>query len=343
VLRLARGVVRSAGAADSREQELTVELADGVHPAIADVALVGACEVGDEVIVNVAARELGLGSGGFDIVHANLTRGLDGTPPGAEHVLKLNYTSLQHAIDPVESRIGAGDPALAGAPVAVIALHGQLGPVAWAFERRAPGARVGFVQTAGGALPGSHSRSVDELLARGLIADHIAAGTAFGGASGDAVTTAGALAFGFAELGWDAAICGPGPGIVGSGTRLGHGGLVALDSAHTALALGAETVIVPRMSSSDQRPEHQGVSHHTRTVLELLLAPVIVALPASEPLPELVGQEHDLRRRGVDLEGYAASGLPDHVMGRSLDDDNAFFAAALAGGVVLGELVAEAD
>ena len=46
--------------------------------AIADVALVGRAEVGDEVIVNVEALDLGLGSGGFDIVHVNLTRGLAG-------------------------------------------------------------------------------------------------------------------------------------------------------------------------------------------------------------------------------------------------------------------------
>ena len=40
--------------------------------------LTGPVEPGDEVIVNVEAQDLGLGSGGFDIVHANLTRGLDG-------------------------------------------------------------------------------------------------------------------------------------------------------------------------------------------------------------------------------------------------------------------------
>ena len=38
----------------------------------------GSREVGDEVIVNVQALDLGLGSGGFDVVHVNLTRGLDG-------------------------------------------------------------------------------------------------------------------------------------------------------------------------------------------------------------------------------------------------------------------------
>src|SRR5579872_5601811 len=44
--------------------------------ALADTALVGVAEVGDEVIVNVQALELRLASGGFDIVHVNLTRGL---------------------------------------------------------------------------------------------------------------------------------------------------------------------------------------------------------------------------------------------------------------------------
>ncbi|MGD0981644.1 MAG: DUF3866 family protein, partial [Solirubrobacteraceae bacterium] len=187
MLRLERGVVRSAGAAVV-EQELRVRLGDGEHPAVADVGLVGVCEVGDEVIVNVAARQLGLGSGGFDIVHANLTRGLGASRSASGRVLKLNYTSLQHEIDPVDARAGeAAISELAGAPVAVLALHGQLAALAWACA----GTRVGYVQTAGGALPGSHSRTVGELRTRGLLCDHITAGGAFGGSSGDAVTTAG--------------------------------------------------------------------------------------------------------------------------------------------------------
>ena len=42
------------------------------------------------MLVNVAARDLGLGSGGFDIVHANLTRGCEGGGPAGAHVMKLN-------------------------------------------------------------------------------------------------------------------------------------------------------------------------------------------------------------------------------------------------------------
>ena len=62
---------------------LMVEVGGEQRPAWADVTLVGEVEVGDEVVVNTQARDLGLGSGGFDIVHVNLSRGLLGAGPRA--------------------------------------------------------------------------------------------------------------------------------------------------------------------------------------------------------------------------------------------------------------------
>jgi hypothetical protein len=195
------------------------------------------------------------------------------------------------------------------------------------------------------------------------------------------VTTAGALHHGLRSLGWDAAICGPGPGIVGSGSALGHGGMAALDSAHTALALGAPTVVVARMSSGDGRARHRGISHHTLTVLDLLLEPVTVALPAGmrspvgtdlraglgavfgndrargtivdrpalpldveRPIPDRPARitRHDWRRSTVDLPAYAACGLPAQTMGRTIAQDPLFFGAALAGGGALAEMAAQA-
>ena len=114
--------------------------------ALADVGLVGVSELGDQVIVNTEAMDLGLGSGGFDLVHANLTRGLQGGGAPGAHVMKLNYTSIQHVVAPVEEE-GLRLPLQR--PVAVLALHGQLAPVAWAFAQAAPGRRLGYVQTAG--------------------------------------------------------------------------------------------------------------------------------------------------------------------------------------------------
>ena len=340
MLSLRRGTVMSAGDPNTPMQPIEVRLGAERRPALADVALVGPARTGDEVVVNVAALDLELGSGGYDLVHVNLTRGLAGEGVPAAHVMKLNYTSLQHAVMPVEAsapaRAGDGSGAhralrIEGAPVAVCFLHGQLAPLAWAFAQAAPGGRLGFIQTAGGALPGGLSQVVRELRERGLLAGHLTAGHAFGGEA-EAITTAGAIQHGFVSRHWHAAVCAPGPGILGSGTALGHGGLVALESAHTAAALGCHVVVAPRRSSGDPRPRHRGLSHHTRTMLDLALTSMTVATHGPVE-PDL--RRHEWRRGAADLDGYAASGLPARTMGRSLHDDPDFFAAALAAGSVL--------
>jgi hypothetical protein len=338
MLRLKRATVLNAGPPDAMEQRLAIQIDGERRTAIADVGLVGASQPGDELVVNVEAVELGLGSGGADVVHVNLSRGLDGEGTPRAHVMKLNYTSLQHAVSPVEEGDAGATPdppkLPIGRPVAVLGLHGQLAPLAWAFARARPGAKLGYVQTPGGALPGGHSCVVRELREDGLLACHLTAGSAFGGADGEAITTAAALHHGLSALGWDAAVAGPGPGILGSGSALGHGGLQALDSAHTALALGCPTLLVARMSSTDLRARHRGLSHHTRTVLDLLLAAVTVAVPAGERSED---DRHEWLERPADLDGYFATSLPSRSMGR---EDPLFFAAALVAGTALADRLA---
>jgi hypothetical protein len=192
------------------------------------------------------------------------------------------------------------------------------------------------VQTGGGALPGSFSRDVKQLLERDLLAGHVTAAPAYGGEH-EALSTAGALDAA-ASLGWDAVLVGPGPGIIGSDTAYGHGGMAALDSAHAALSLGLPTTISPRLSSADPRERHRGLSHHTRTALKLLLAPVDVAIPANEPeiAAALESFQHRVHQLPSDLQGYAATDLPKTTMGRLLADDPLFFSAPVAAGTLLG-------
>ena len=334
MLKLRRGTVVEAAETGEPMQRLEVEVAGERRAALADLALVGPSEAGDEVVVNTEARDLALGSGGFDVVHVNLTRGLGGAGLEGAHVMKLNYTSLQHAVLPVEGEELHVPLAL---PVAVISLHGHLAPLAWALAAVRPGFRLGFVQTGGGALPGSHSRVVRDLRERGLLAGALTAGPAFGG-EGEAITTAGALQHGLHDFGWDGAVCGPGPGILGSASALGHGGMIVLESAHTARALGCSVLVCPRLSSADPRERHRGLSHHTRTVLELLLVPVTVAAPPGDAHLIPRGRGHRIVEARADLAGYAASGLPARTMGRTIEEDPLFFAGALASGAVLARL-----
>lgn len=340
-LKLRRGVVVG-------ENPLTVEVGGERRPAWADTALLGEMREGDEVVVNVAALDLELGSGGFDVVHVNLTRGLGASGDSDEHVMKLNYTSLQHPVVPVELPLGVMPPMEAkvtaeaagrSMPVLVLPLHGHLAPAAWAAAQAAPGLRVGYVQTAGGALPGSLSRDVAELRERDLLCGHVTAAPTYGGEH-EALSVAGALDAAANGLDWDAVFVGPGPGIIGSETRLGHGGMAALESAHAALALGLPTLLSPRLSEADPRKRHRGVSHHTLTVLEMLLDGVEVPVPEGYPdvaarLAGAAGERHRLREASADPVAYAASGLPARTMGRGIEEDRLFFAAPLAAGAAL--------
>jgi hypothetical protein len=303
---------------------------DGVA-CVAYPRLTGPVALGDDVLVNVQARELALGSGGFDVLYANLTRGLDlPADPGA-HVMTLPYTPLQAAARHAEEDTPLADT-LDGLPVVCCTLHSQLAPVCAALG---PDVRVAYVQIAGGALPVSLSNAVRALKRRGLLETAVAAAPCV---DGDVQCSGvpSALAWAAAE-GYAAVVCAPGPGIAGTGTRLGHGAVHAAAAAGAAAALGGRPVVAARVSDADSRERHRGVSHHTRAVLDLAPPGVVVAWPAGLEAPAWLES-----RETVDADGWreACAGLPLEHMGRGADDDPAFFAAAFAAGVLARKLLA---
>src|SRR5262245_28250587 len=110
-LSLRRGVVTAI--LEEHEELLRLEV-DGIA-CIAYPHVTGPVEVDDDVLVNVQARELELGSGGFDLIYANLTRGLGIEAPQGAHVMVLPYTPLQHAVRHGEE--DAAGETLPGTPV----------------------------------------------------------------------------------------------------------------------------------------------------------------------------------------------------------------------------------
>ncbi len=277
-------------------------------PCVAYPRLTGPVALGDDVLVNDQARELGLGSGGFDVLYANLTRGLGLRPEEGAHVTKLPYTPMQAAVRHAEED-GPIASSLGGVPVVCCSLHSQIAPVCAALA----GLRVAYVQLPGGALPVSLSDTVRALKERGLVEVAIAAGACLDG-DVQCVTAASALAWA-AGQGFQAIVCAIGPGIVGTGTALGHGGLAAAEAANAASALDGRPVVAVRASDADPRERHRGVSHHTQVVLDLCLGEVLVA-----------DDSHGAGWR------EACAGLPLDHMGRGPDDDPAFFEAAYAAG-----------
>jgi hypothetical protein len=322
-LSLRRGTV--TGISEEHERLTRLEV-DGT-PTVAYPRLTGPVEVGDEVIVNVQARQLDLGSGGFDVLYANLTRGLGGDPEAHAHVMTLPYTPLQSAVRHVEED-GPLAETLAGMPVICCSLHSQVAPVFAGLARRHR-LRIGYVQVGGGALPVSLSDTLRALQAAGLVEVAVAASPCVDG-DVQAVTPASALAW-CAGQGLDAVVCSVGPGIVGTGSLLGHGGLAAAATANIAGALGGSPILAVRYSEADRRARHQGVSHHVRAILELSLTDLTIAWPRGLEAPDWLTP-----REEVDVEGWHedCARLPLSHMGRSLEEDPCFFMCAFAAGEV---------
>ncbi len=305
---------------------------DDASRAYALTQLTGPVGVGDRVVVNTTAVDLALGTGGWHVVHWNLSRG-PWSEAGPGHLMKLRYTSLQ-----VDAGAGEeGDPdaptQLDGLPVVAAGVHSQLPVIAAAVAAARPGTRVVYVMTDGAALPLALSDQVAALVDTGLVAATVTAGHAFGG-DVEALNVASALALARHRLAADLVVVGMGPGGAGTGSRLGYTALEVAATLDTTAWLGGRGIACLRCSEGDPRPRHQGISHHTRTALDAVRSEVDVAHPPAVAVP--AGARH--RWHEVDPGDVAAllagHGLAVRTMGRTVDEDPVYFAAAAAAGVL---------
>jgi hypothetical protein len=309
-LGLRRGAVTAIG--ERHERLIRLEV-DGIA-CIAYPRLTGEVEVGDEVLVNEQARLLELGSGGFDVLYANLTRGLGLPPERGAHVMALPYTPGQVTVCYKEEKEELPE-SLERMPVVLCTVHSQVAPVCAAVA----GLRVAYVQVMGGALPVSLSDTVRALRERRLLEVACAVSPCL---DADVQFVSAAAALAWASREHDVAVCAVGPGIVGTESRLGHGALALVDAANAATALGGLPVLALRTSDADQRDRHRGVSHHARAVLDLTLGDVVV--PSDD---DGAGWEE------------ACAGLPLSHMSRGPAEDPAFFRTAYAAGVAARRLL----
>ena len=231
-------------------------------------------------------------------------------------MMVLPYTPGQLALrsneetDEIEESIG-------GMPVVLCTVHSQVAPVCAGLGE---GLQVAYIQVAGGALPVSLSDTVRLLRERRMLTVACAVSPCL---DGDAqfVTAAAALAWAKAQ-GNDVAVCSVGPGIVGTGSRLGHGALALADVANAAFSLRGRPVLAIRTSAADERGRHRGISHHAQTVMHFSLSELEMAEEGDD-----AGWEQ------------ACADLPLSHMGRGPAEDPVFFGAAYAAGVAARKLL----
>jgi hypothetical protein len=354
VIRLRTGIVRNVREVHPGLVEVVVEVEGHRAPALAYPALVGPILEGARVLLNTTAVAEGLGTGGYHFVIAvEGQQDLDASPEG--HVMKLRYTPLQAKVDAVAQQGGPDreelPEALEGLPVVWAPLHSMVG-AACAGAAAAGARRIAYVMTDGAALPVWLSRQVQALRETNLVDTVITCGQALGGDL-EAVSVFDGLLAARGVAGADAVVMADGPGKVGTATRWGATDVASGMALNAVGILGGRAVAALRVSFADPGYRHYGVSPHSLTVLrEVALLPVHVAVPAldderrSAVWEALKDAGLDERHQLVEVTGLPAldllreRGVPTETMGRSLEDDPAFFLAAGAAGVLAGRMAA---
>ena len=329
--------------------------------ALAYPALTGSPRAGDRVLLNVTALEAGLGTGGYALVVAIPDRLPDDADLGG-HIVKSRYTPLQVMTgsadeqgSPYHDVLESAD-SLDAMPVVVADLHSALPAILaglrssyWAVAGDSP--RAVYVMTDGGALPAWFSRTIAGLREAGWLAATVTTGQSFGGDL-EAVTVHSGLLTAWHALGADVAVVAQGPGNLGTGTRWGYSGVAAGEAVNAAAALGGRPVASLRISFADSRERHQGISHHSLTAygrVALARADVVIPELAEPEAARIAGDAAPLAARhtlvtvpvgGLD-EALRACPVPLSTMGRSLDEDMAYFLAAAAAGRHAASLLSE--
>lgn len=349
-----KGVVRDTSGGWDGVQELIVELDTPIDPqhkqvkALSYKDLTGTGQVGDAVIVTATALQRRLGTGGYAFVVAFPDRLPEDPPPGPGHIMKNRYTPFQTmhlGVDEEESDhhdLLKDAYSIEGLPVIGSDLHSTLPAVIAGIRSLAPGARVVYVMTDTAALTYQFSQSAALLQQYGWIAKSITIGQAFG-ADIEAVNIYTALLAARHVAQADVVIVAQGPGNLGTGSPFGFSGTALADVMHATHILQGVGVGSLRVSASDARGRHYGISHHSTTVYgRLTLAPITVVVPQfdGEFGSLILDQAADLGV-GHTLVLESCQGLLDalrtspvrlQTMGRSLEDDPSPFLAAAATG-----------
>lgn len=351
-MRTVWATVASVDAASPDVAQLSVELDDGsTGIAICYTRLSGECAPGDRVVLNTTAVDLALGTGGkhFVVTRVGSGEGVIVDEPSPGHIMKLRYTPLQLDVLSVESQESPHHEAmkaaetLAGMPVVCCGLHSQLPLVAAAVKQIDPTLRVAYCMTDVAALAMPLSDIVRSAVASGLVDTTISCGQAFGGQH-EAVNLHSGLLASRHVAHADVAIVALGPGVVGTATPFGHGGVAQGEAINAVAAIGGAPVACLRVSFADQRARHRGVSHHSIAALtRIALARASVALPSlpgdlmsvvDDALEDAgVWERHDrLDMSSGRMTPPAMRGVEVKTMGRGFAEDPAFFAASFAAG-----------
>ncbi len=326
----------------NNSMEIYVDINGKQEKAIVYKNLVSKIHKGNEVLLNTTAKDMKLGTGGYHFVLANMDTGFKkSTVKG--HIMKLRYTPLQMKVNSCEEQNSQYHNAfknftnLNRMPVLIGGLHSMLSPLSIVLKSFYKDIKISYIMTDGGALPLDFSKSTFELKEKGYINNTITVGHAFGGEY-ECVNIYNGLIMSKEVLKSDIAIVLMGPGIVGTGTKYGFSGIEQGNIIDAVNDLEGVPICIPRISFSDKRNRHYGISHHTLTVLnKICKTKAIIGIPLFEEkklyyikkqIEEYnLDSKHDIIYDEYNniIDILRKSDICINTMGRNIDQDMEYF------------------
>lgn len=343
MIRIRKGIVRDIITRNERIAIVNVSYDDVIQKAFNYNFLSGDVQIGDSVYLNTTATYMELGSGGYDFIIINETRGSNIDAPIGGNIMKLRYSPYQikcFNADDANSKYFEDIrkfKSLEGMAVICGELHSMLAPVACTLKYLDRNIRIAYIMTDGGSLPIDFSFTVERLKSKGIIAGAITSGHSFGGDI-ESVNIYDALIAAKIVLNCDTAVVTMGPGITGTGTKYGFSGIEQGHIIDAVNTLKGVPVVIPRISFADKRARHRGISHHTLTVLsEIAKTSSYVVFPEIQKekqdyiLQQLngtnIGTKHNVKFINGDtiFDAVKYFNINCSTMGRGIKDDGDFF------------------
>ncbi len=348
MLQTRKAIVIDVTDKDNHISKLLVDIDGSIEKAINYTKICGEIDIGDIVVLNTGAVYLGLGTGGYNFVIHNYKNEVKDFSTDIGHIIKLRYTPFQVKCLAVEEpgspyhSIIKENTEVDNLSVFIGQLHSMLAPLVFLLKYYNKDIKIGYIMTDSACLPIDYSDTVRYLKKGELLNDTITCGQAFGG-DFETVNIYTALIAAKEELKADVILLTPGPGVVGTFTRYGHSGIEQGEHIDRVRKLQGLPIVIPRISFSDSRERHFGLSHHTLTALG-----EIASQSAYLPLPFFNRDKFLLIYRQLKMSGVLGKhkifviNRPDKLgfikkrgyniqtMGRGLKQDPAFFLTVIS-------------
>ncbi|MEZ0536068.1 DUF3866 family protein [Caldicellulosiruptoraceae bacterium PP1] len=332
MIKIKKGIVTKNIKVTNNIQIVEVKLNNRTSYAINFLDINNPVDINQEVLVNITANYLNLGTGGYDFI---IPQGQFENKKNG-HIMKLRYTPLQFSVLTEEEKdktIFERTPYLNKENIVVCELHSMIAPIAIYLKQFLPKIKISVILTDWGMLNANLSENIQYLKSKKLIDFVITCGEAFNG-DFECINEINSIILS-QQLQADVIIIGPLPGIVGTGSKFGFSTYNMIHVIEDIYRFNGQAILPIRLSKMDKRDRHKIISHHFITILNYLNAQAIIPLYKFEDnvfydnILKII-EKYKVKHRIIYIDSLYKLDLNQHLailntMKKGINDEKEFF------------------